>query len=42
MPSKEIYHIVIKDLKYISINDKEYHNESVSARDYQTQETPSR
>ena len=34
MPSKEICHIVIKDSKkYISINDKEYHIESVSAKE---------
>jgi len=34
MPSKEICHIVIKDSKkYISINDKEYNIESVSAKE---------
>ena len=34
MPSKEICHIVIKDSKkYISINNVEYHIESVSAKE---------
>lgn len=34
MPSKEICHIVIKDSKkYISINNKEFHIESVSAKE---------